>query len=1221
MISPAQYEEQRGHKKAFLTPEQYEQGASVHFPTPDDYEKQIKPQMTKPETEGHWKGWIKPSLQEVGKRATIGTGETAMGLASGMALYIPSKVWGTVKSIWGEEAARQAEQDIASLAYPGFTKEGQQALETVGKLFEKGLWPAKQAGEELKKRGFPRLGYYLETVGELAEFGVTGGIVKGMKPTGPPKTVAPKGVKPAYPEYAEILYKKRGRVTKEKPKPPVERLMKAKEEVKAKLAPEKAKIAARIEVKVKPIIPPAAKKIAKPQGIRSIITDIVDEGGLYDKTLPGELRDLVAGYYSKLGAEKFKRIPKLINKETGKAFDEMQSILTSERGHKIKDTNQFLELIDKDLRAIAEGKAEQRVRPLTDEGLTDKMWADYIKEEVKDGVSEREAKRTLEREIADEIAKETEFAKLEREAIQDEYRAVSEEVKPAKKPRAKVSTELDKVKAHRNYIQEQLDDVNYALKQKQASFSIERATRLNKEHLEKELKKIDAEILELTKPIQPSLIKEPGPFELKPTEAPPKRLGPQGKKAVFPTEAIKAATKGKQKTLLPKAKGEAYELFESLGFQTMYENTIKRLKTTKPQRPKEDIKRFDKGMVIKQRKAKNIKCPPVYEAELNILKKTSEKDMSHPVLHGMQNPPRVFDQHFGEDFKSMTYWQVQEAKHRVDLEFKTFQKQIKKLKKQVPHSSNKRIKIYEIAHQEGGRARLAAQGVGEIPRLTAKEMNVYRQGELIYKQFYTRLNEARKMAGKEPFGKVTNYGPFIHDLGLLEQMGLSPGLDRLKVFEEKFIQMRSVPFRHAKERAKFYDKPLELDYFGTMDKYGYAAINHIHMSPTISKLHEFTLTFGKGPAKWRFQEVAPNKARWYRAWLDHVAGKPTWDLGPVDRGLTILNKNAAYAILSGNVRSAIIQPSALMHTYVELGHKYTLEGILSLLDPKKRNFAIEKSNHLLGRNYDVAVRDLFDLMKKGKVESMKQWAGKKGLKGLQLLDYEAAMATWQGAYLRGIKKLNYTEAKAIRYADDVTIRTQASAARADVAPIQRSRIGKSLTLFQTFVINEWNFMMSDVLGYKNPKVRGIERLGRISKFIVGTTLVNMFYEDLLGLHSPYPSPIRAYREAIERGEEWPSRAKRLLQELAEKVPILSGARYGAIGPAWASKVVKLVQKGKGAWETAGTLIGFPTTTQIKKMIRAKQRGGTAAEILLGGYPEKKTMKKLQTLKLKKLKGL
>lgn len=165
-------------------------------------------------------------------------------------------------------------------------------------------------------------------------------------------------------------------------------------------------------------------------------------------------------------------------------------------------------------------------------------------------------------------------------------------------------------------------------------------------------------------------------------------------------------------------------------------------------------------------------------------------------------------------------------------------------------------------------------------------------------------------------------------------------------------------------------------------------------------------------------------------------------------------------------------------------------------------------------------------------------------------------------------------------------------------------------------------MVNDVLGYKNPKVKGIERLSRITKFIIGTTLVNMFYEDVLGLHSPYPSPIRAYQEAIERGEEWPSQAKRVIQELLEKVPIVSGARYGAIGPAWAAKGVKLIRKGKGAAETVGTFLGIPGTTQIKKMVRAKERGGTAREILLGGYPQKrKPLKRLQTLKLKKLKGL
>ena len=58
--------------------------------------------------------------------------------------------------------------------------------------------------------------------------------------------------------------------------------------------------------------------------------------------------------------------------------------------------------------------------------------ADYIKEETDRGISETEARESLEREVerkvTDEIAEEAEFARAEREAIQDEYHTVSEEV-------------------------------------------------------------------------------------------------------------------------------------------------------------------------------------------------------------------------------------------------------------------------------------------------------------------------------------------------------------------------------------------------------------------------------------------------------------------------------------------------------------------------------------------------------------------------------------------------------------------------------------------------------------------------------------------------------------------------------------------------------------------------------------------------------------------------
>jgi len=63
---------------------------------------------------------------------------------------------------------------------------------------------------------------------------------------------------------------------------------------------------------------------------------------------------------------------------------------------------------------------------------------------------------------------------------------------------------------------------------------------------------------------QESLIKEEAPFELTREQAPPKTLGPQHKKAVFPEGKIPTGTIGKQKGILPEfeetKKGETHEI-------------------------------------------------------------------------------------------------------------------------------------------------------------------------------------------------------------------------------------------------------------------------------------------------------------------------------------------------------------------------------------------------------------------------------------------------------------------------------------------------------------------------------------------------------------------------------------------------------------------------------------------------------------------------------------
>ncbi len=233
-----------------------------------------------------------------------------------------------------------------------------------------------------------------------------------------------------------------------------------------------------------------------------------------------------------------------------------------------------------------------------------------------------------------------------------------------------------------------------------------------------------------------------------------------------------------------------------------------------------------------------------------------------------------------------------------------------------------------------------------------------------------------------------------------------------------------------------------------------------------------------------------------------------------------------------------------------------------------------------------------------------------------MLDMETAKATFHAAHEYAVKELGYKGKKAQRFADDITMRTQASAAPSDIAPIQRTPVGKSLSLFQTFVINEWGFLTKDVLGMKNAKVSNPQAFQRVLRYVVGATAINSFYEDVLGINSPHPTPIRAFQEALEKGEDLPSATWSATQEVAEKIPLLGGGiRYGKGITGASSEVVRdfITQRSIKA-ENIAKLAGVPGTAQIAKSIRAKKRGESTYGQIVGQYTRKKK-------KNKRLKGL
>jgi hypothetical protein len=350
----------------------------------------------------------------------------------------------------------------------------------------------------------------------------------------------------------------------------------------------------------------------------------------------------------------------------------------------------------------------------------------------------------------------------------------------------------------------------------------------------------------------------------------------------------------------------------------------------------------------------------------------------------------------------------------------------------------------------------------------------------------------------------------------------------------------------------------------------------------------------------------------------------------------MLNRNLAFTILGANARSALIQFSAIRNTIPEIGWKYAAEGILdSITDVgrgfKSREFALKHSKILDGRAYDAAVNDAIAALRGGKLGAVQEFFGRGALKPLQWLDMETAIATWNGAFKLG-KSKGYNLRKAVNFADDVVTRTQASALAGDLAPIQRSVLGKTLTLFQTFVINDWGFLTRDVLGLGNVEMSNKAAMKKVLSYVAATTLLNTLFGEA-GIQSPFPTPIHDLQESLaQRDPVWRT-ASKVAFGLTDPVPIFGTARYGK-GPGGptveairdAVQSLREAPLSKPVHESLAVFTGIPGVAQAGKAVRAKKRGEGLYGQIVGRYePEKPSLKRKRGLGglkgMEKLRGL
>lgn len=659
--------------------------------------------------------------------------------------------------------------------------------------------------------------------------------------------------------------------------------------------------------------------------------------------------------------------------------------------------------------------------------------------------------------------------------------------------------------------------------------------------------------------------------------------------------------------------------------------------------------------IVKQRvlnRLQNRFAAPVHDVDANAM--YNSRNIKRGLFPYLEMPSRLLEQ-ANLGFLSHAYRGAQKA---ANTERAALIRDLRAMSKSLNAQSRERIGQYALAQDPTGVGMkiLNRYGINQAPALNAIETQAYNGMRQVYENFFTRINEVRVAIGQEPLKYEPNYFTRMRTYSVMERLGVGPNLirDSAKAVDARFAQYATTPFPYAKLRkgAAF---SAEFDAFKVLNTYSNSAVRQIHIAPFVAKLHEmidFPLPNPKtGAMDWYLQREKPTTHAFLREWNNYLAtgrGKLLELPENMNAPVKMLQQNMAFALLSGNLRSAGIQITTIRNTYYAAGAEHTARGIgMAISDiwnqGKNRAFAFEHSNILDSRRMtqtfnDVTAAvisknpgDFLRAARRGQFGEIQSLAGEAGLKFLEYIDQEAALYSWHAAYDFASKKRGMNVLDASRYADDLVVRTQGSAMPGDLAAIQHTVGGKALTQFQTFVISDWNFLTRDVFGIGNKAARAqkgpanvpftnveIPFSGDVNQVVknalrltAATTAVNLLLEDVMGIQSPFPTPIKDLKRGLNAGDNVLELAGKLVAgTLIEPMPIVGATRYGKgmFGPIGEitrdlGRAFRDDPLAPGIVEASAKVLGVPGTQQFYKTQRGLERGENVYNALTGWYSQ------------------
>ena len=222
-----------------------------------------------------------------------------------------------------------------------------------------------------------------------------------------------------------------------------------------------------------------------------------------------------------------------------------------------------------------------------------------------------------------------------------------------------------------------------------------------------------------------------------------------------------------------------------------------------------------------------------------------------------------------------------------------------------------------------------------------------------------------------------------------------------------------------------------------------------------------------------------------QVWLEDMFGVTSSYAGIVERILDHIRVGTTISALGASLATTIIQLPGFVQAVPDIGYLNTIKGIYKFIGNANpldinanRKKALEKSKVLQSRaeTFNQAIYDVLkDMAGKGMISRN---AIPFFFYPMQVAQSVPDTIVWYGAYSKGLKDFKGDDAKAVKYADYIVVKTQGSGLTQDLSAIERGSLGnvrrskiiRLFTAFGTYFVAKFNVARRSFkdTNFKNP---------------------------------------------------------------------------------------------------------------------------------------------------------